>query len=76
LFAAPLRDLVGLIDARIEQLGEGTSADAEVPDESDTEGGAAAADVAAEVADEPAAEATETADEAEEPAEAAEDETE
>ena len=36
ILAAPLRDLVGLIDARIEQLGgAGTSADTEVPLESD-----------------------------------------
>lgn len=65
LFSAPLRDLHGLIDARIEQLGdsadaespkesEGASADAEAPNVDDTETGAA------EAAAEPAAETDES----------------
>ena len=52
VLSAPLRDLVGLIDARIAQLeegGHGTSADAEVPGDSDAP--AAAADDAGPVAD-------------------------
>jgi large subunit ribosomal protein L10 len=43
LFSAPLRDIHGLIDARIEQLG-GASADAEAPRVDDTEAAAVEAE--------------------------------
>jgi large subunit ribosomal protein L10 len=62
LFAAPLRDLVGLIDARIEQLKEqGDTSEAEA---------APAAEPVAEAAAEPEAPAAEPAAEAEPEAEA------
>jgi large subunit ribosomal protein L10 len=67
LFAAPLRDLVGLIDARIEQLKEqGDTSEAEAAPASEPE---AAAEPEAEVA-EPEAPAEEASAEAEPEAEA------
>jgi large subunit ribosomal protein L10 len=70
LLAAPIRDIVGLIDARIEQLQAGG-------DTSGAEASAAAAEPAAEEApEEPAAEAAEeAAASAEPPAETTEDTT-
>jgi large subunit ribosomal protein L10 len=74
LFAAPMRDLVGVIDARIKQLEEQgetaeapeeQKAEAEAPAEPAAEEPAAEAEAPAEEAppaDEPAAEAEETAD--------------
>lgn len=62
LLAGPLRDLVGLIDARIDQLGDGTSTDAEVPLTGDPEvpdGSDGAEESESVVDEEPVAEATE-----------------
>lgn len=55
LFAAPLQDFVGLLDARVEQLGDGDETAAEVP--------AAEEEPAESAPEEPAAEAEETSEE-------------
>lgn len=55
LFAAPLQDFVGLLDARVEQLGDGDETAAEVP--------AAEEEPAESAPEEPAAEAEETTEE-------------
>jgi large subunit ribosomal protein L10 len=58
LIAAPLRDLVGLIDARIEQLGVASPADAEEPIGEGSASEEAATDVQASGGDTDAAETT------------------
>jgi large subunit ribosomal protein L10 len=60
LFAAPLQDLVGLLDARVDQLGGAEAAPADAPEETaDETPQEASADTPEEPADEAAEETTE-----------------